>query len=93
MQQQQPGQKNQKEVYDSKHKPDKLPEGTLVLLENTAQRQCKVPSMAWSIHHQQKLGERGVQTQKHRWERCVKEDKHQLDNGLHLQRWPGTQEW
>ena len=41
--------KNQKEVYDSKHQPDKLPEGTLVLLENTAQKQCQggKPCPAW----------------------------------------------
>ena len=34
-------QKYQKEVYDLKHQPNELPEGSLVLLENTAQKQCK----------------------------------------------------
>ena len=34
-------QKYQKEVYDRKHQPDELPEGSLMLLENTAQKQRK----------------------------------------------------
>ena len=34
-------QKKQKELYDRKHQPDELPEGSMVLLENTAQKQRK----------------------------------------------------
>lgn len=34
-------QKTQKETYDRKHQPKVIPVGTLVLLENTLQKQCK----------------------------------------------------
>ena len=34
-------QKKQKELYDRKYQPDELPDGSLLLLENTAQKQCK----------------------------------------------------
>jgi len=34
-------QRKQKELYDRKHQPDELPDGSLVLVENTAQKQRK----------------------------------------------------
>jgi len=33
--------KEAKELYDRKHQPDELPDGSLVLVVNTAQKQCK----------------------------------------------------
>ena len=46
-----------------------------------------MPSMAWTIHHQQELGQRD---QKHSSEHCTKEGEHQQAKGIHLQRWPGS---